>query len=83
MDRDTGLRRTTAITGVLVAASLAGTLAVGMAARAADSTAADSAPPADSTAADGGVTPSDPAATASPSLSTGADDSGQATSGGS
>jgi hypothetical protein len=36
MDRDKGLRRTTAITGVLVAASLAGTLAVGLAARAAE-----------------------------------------------
>ena len=32
MDRDKGLRRTTAITGALVAASLAGTLAVGIAA---------------------------------------------------
>ena len=37
MKRDTGLRRTTLLTGALVAASVAGTVAVGVAAYASDS----------------------------------------------
>ncbi len=76
MDRDLGLRRTTALTGALVAASLAGTLAVGLAARAAHSTETTTESPAtvDSST---GATPD------APSLSGGADGSGQATSGGS
>jgi hypothetical protein len=73
MNRDQGLRRTTAITGALVAASLAGTAVVAVAAHAADRSASSST-----------ATTSDTSNTAdSPSLSTGGDDSGQATSGGS
>jgi hypothetical protein len=70
MNRDQGLRRTTAITGALVAASLAGTGVVAVAAYAADSSTTPTTSETTNTAD-------------SPSLSTGSDDSGQATSGGS
>ena len=83
MDRDKGLRRTTAITGALVAASIAGTLAVGLAAHASESTEVADTTSDGSTA----TTPEDSGSTAttdSPWLQSGSDDdSGQATSGGS
>ena len=72
MNRDQGLRRTTAITGALVAASLAGTAVVAVAAHAADSSASSAVT----------STSDEPPTVDSPTLSTGSDDSGQATSGG-
>ena len=84
MDRDKALRRTSALTGVLVAAGLAGTLGVGLAARAADST-ENATPTTDSSTAPESATDSGSASTGTdaPSLSGGSDGSGQATSGGS
>jgi hypothetical protein len=88
MDRDKALRRTSALTGVLVAAGLAGTLGVGLAARAADST-ETTTPATDSSTAPGSATESatdsgsGSTGTDAPSLSGGSDGSGQATSGGS
>jgi hypothetical protein len=84
MDRDKALRRTSALTGVLVAAGLAGTLGVGLAARAADST-ETTTPATDSSTAPGSATESGSGSTGTdaPSLSGGSDGSGQATSGGS
>jgi hypothetical protein len=84
MDRDKALRRTSALTGVLVAAGLAGTLGVGLAARAADST-GNTAPATDSSTAPESATDSGSSSTGTdaPSLSGGSDGSGQATSGGS
>jgi hypothetical protein len=72
MNRDKGLRRATAITGALVAASLAGTAVVAVAAHAADTSTSSST-----------ESPTPTATADSPTLSTGSDDSGQATSGGS
>jgi hypothetical protein len=77
MDRDTGLRRTAVITTGLVAASVAGVLAVGVAAYA-QTTATDDSTSATTTDDDTGSSTG-----TTPSLSTGDDDSGQATSGGS
>ena len=75
MKRETGLRRTSLLTGALVAASLAGTIGVGVAAYA-----SDSAPTAE-TSTSNNTTDNE---TVSPSLTTGTDDGGQAaTSGGS
>jgi hypothetical protein len=82
MHRDKGLRRTTAITGVLVAASLAGTFAVGLAARAADAT-DTAATTADSSTDGSAATDSGSTSTDSPSITSDDSDSGQATSGGS
>jgi len=81
MDRDQGLRRTTVITGALIAASLAGTLGVGIAAYAADH--AKPSTTTSSSAATSDSSSSSSSSTDSPSLSTGSSDSGQATSGGS
>ena len=84
MDRDKGLRRTTAITGVLVAASLAGTLAVGLAARTAETaetgSSSTTATESSTTTDNNATTPTD-----SPTITSGSDsaESGQATSGGS
>ena len=80
MDRDKGLRRTTAITGALAAASIAGTLAVGLAAHASESTTGvESAETGTAPATDESATTQPD----SPSLQSGSDDSGQVTSGGS
>jgi len=84
MDRDKALRRTSALTGVLVAAGLAGTLGVGLAARAADSTENTTPATGSSTAPESATgSGSSPTGTDAPSLSGGSDGSGQATSGGS
>jgi hypothetical protein len=70
MDRDTGLRRTALLTGALIAAGVVGTVGVGIAAYAADSSSVSTTPT--------------PSPTQFPSLSgTDDDGGGQATSGGS
>jgi hypothetical protein len=78
MNRDQGLRRTTVITGALIAASLAGTVGVGIAAHAASTISSAT----DASSRDSGNTSTSTAD--SPSI-TSNDDSGgsQATSGGS
>ena len=85
MDRDKGLRRTTAITGALVAASIAGTLAVGLAAHASESTANVDTGTATTDDSGSAATTTTTTTTTedSPSLQSGSDDSGQVTSGGS
>jgi hypothetical protein len=76
MKRETGLRRTSLLTGALVAASVAGTVGVAVAAHASDSARTAQTSSTSSTTSDTGTT--------SPSLTTGTDDGGQAaTSGGS
>ena len=75
MMRDSGLRRTWLLTGALAAAGVAGTVAVGLAARAAD---------AGATTIDSVVPSPGPSGAASPALSAGdSTEPGQATSGGS
>ncbi|WP_285681961.1 hypothetical protein [Actinoplanes sp. NBRC 103695] len=93
MDRDTGLSRTTTITGALVVASLSGTLAIGLVARDAESPGTTTSTPTDdaSSSTGGATTGSDTdgesessgSTSNSPTLSPGDDGSGQATSGGS
>lgn len=68
MDRETGLRRTTALTLALIAAGLAGSGAVAAAAASAQSATQDDAAPQP---------------VQSPTITSGDDEAGQATSGGS
>ena len=85
MNRDQGLRRTTVLTASLIAAGLAGSIGIGIAAHAADRTTggtATSSTTTDSSTSSSGSSSGGGTGT-SPQLSTGSDDSGQATSGGS
>jgi hypothetical protein len=77
MDRNTGLRRTSAITAGLAIVSAAGILAAGAAAH------AESTSTTTTTSTTTSTDSSSSSSADSPSLSTGSDDSGQATSGGS
>ncbi len=86
MNRDQGLRRTTVLTASLIAAGLAGSIGIGIAAHAADRTTggtATSSTTTDSSTSSSGSSSSGGGPGTSPQLSTGSDDSGQATSGGS
>ena len=79
MKRESGLRRTTLLTGALVAAGVAGTVAVGVAAHASDSAQTGTTSDSSSTTTTGDSSSSSD----SPTLSGGSDGGGQATSGGS
>jgi hypothetical protein len=82
MERDIGLRRTALLTGALVAVSAAGTVAVGVAAHAADSA---GTPTVQQTSTESDSNGSDISGNTdqAPSLSGTGDGGGQATSGGS
>lgn len=77
MNRDQGLRRPSVLTASLIAAGLAGSIGIGIAAHAADQSSRSSA--TSSTTGSGSSTSSND----SPAVSSGSDDSGQATSRGS
>jgi hypothetical protein len=87
MNRDQGLKRTGVITGALIAASLAGTVGIGIAAHAADQADSASNTTTSSSATDdsssSGTNDNSNSSNSLPRLSTGNDNSGQATSGGS